>query len=73
MAPAVPAMAAPVATPAVADAGVTAIAAGWGLCQCIADNKYLDFHCPGSADACRSTCGTLFSFKPDARCHAGAQ
>jgi hypothetical protein len=46
------------------------LAAGYGLCQCISDRKRLDFLCPGSADACRSACGTHYSFKPDAQCHA---
>jgi hypothetical protein len=42
--------------------------AGWGLCQCIADRNNIEFHCPGSAEACQSTCGTKYSFKPDAQC-----
>ena len=50
-----------------------AMSTGWGLCQCISDFKNLEFHCPGSADACQSTCGAQFSFKPDARCGAAGQ
>ena len=57
----------PASVPAV---GSTADAsAGWGLCQCIADRDNIDFHCPGSAGACQSTCGSKYSFKPDAQCH----
>jgi len=46
--------------------------ADWGLCQCISDKTSLDFTCPGSADACQSSCGPHFSFKPDARCRQAA-
>jgi hypothetical protein len=45
-----------------------ALAPGGGLCQCIADHKRLDFECPGSAEACKSACGSHYSFKPDAQC-----
>jgi hypothetical protein len=60
------------ATPASAPTvGNTADASpGWGLCQCIADQNNIDFRCPGSAGACQSTCGSKYSFKPDAQCHA---
>ena len=54
------------------NAGVPQVAVnpGWGLCQCIsaANDNTLGFTCPGSAQACQSTCGTNYSFKPDAAC-----
>jgi hypothetical protein len=36
-----------------------ALPTGTGLCQCIADRNKLDFTCPGSVEACQSSCGTL--------------
>jgi len=44
-----------------------------GLCQCIADFNSLDFTCPGSVAACQSSCGTNYSYVPDAQCHASGQ
>jgi hypothetical protein len=69
-APAMPAPEAPnAATPAVA------VGSGWGLCQCIgnANDSNLNFSCPGSPQACQSTCGNQYSFKPDAACRRAAQ
>jgi hypothetical protein len=39
-----------------------------GLCQCIADFNRLVFSCPGSAEACESSCGRKYSFVPYQRC-----
>jgi hypothetical protein len=57
------------ATPAVA------VGPGWGLCQCIgnANDSNLNFSCPGSPQACQSTCGNQYSFKPDAACRRASQ
>jgi hypothetical protein len=51
----------------------TAPSAPLGLCQCIADFNSLDFTCPGSVAACQSSCGTSYSYVPDAQCHASGQ
>jgi hypothetical protein len=47
-----------------------AVSQGYGLCQCIGNprDNTLAFTCPGSAQACASSCGTNYSFKPDALC-----
>jgi hypothetical protein len=39
-----------------------------GLCQCLSDVKNLDFTCPGSAEACESSCGRNYSYVPTAQC-----
>jgi hypothetical protein len=70
--PTAPPAATPPATAPGAATPMTPLPVDWGLCQCIADKKNLDFTCPGSADACRSACGNQFSFKPDARCRQAA-
>lgn len=69
---ATPPSAPPPATSTASAAPSLPLPADWGLCQCISDKAALDFTCPGSADACQSSCGPHFSFKPDARCRQAA-
>jgi hypothetical protein len=57
----------------VVSTAATAPPAPLGLCQCIADFNSLDFTCPGSVAACQSSCGTNYSYVPDAQCHASGQ
>ena len=61
----------PPATPVAAQysaPSVTPLPVGSGLCQCIADFNALVFSCPGSAQACESSCGRKFSFVPYQQC-----
>ncbi len=54
--------------PAPAAAAPAASSAKLGLCQCISDRQALDFTCPGSAQACQSSCGQHFAFSPQVEC-----
>jgi|HubBroStandDraft_6_1064221.scaffolds.fasta_scaffold45097_2 hypothetical protein len=65
----------PASQPPNATTPAVAVSPGWGLCQCIgsAKDSDLDFSCPGSPQACQSTCGNQYSFKPDAACRRAAQ
>jgi hypothetical protein len=59
---------APAAAAAPATAALAASSAKLGLCQCISDRQALDFTCPGSAQACQSSCGQHFAFSPQVEC-----
>lgn len=70
LSPSSPSAGAPPQDPNAITTPEVAVSQGYGLCQCIGTQRdnTLAFTCPGSAQACASSCGTQYSFKPDAAC-----